>query len=172
MIGLRLEAADREPLFASYSSGTRARSVADLSLEEMEGYPVRVGNESRSARSAIGPSSACASIGCSRAPAECARSPATCETKAHCSHRNKAQGKRYHRHVPEAPTPDSCTAANDRSLDHFVGAGEQRRWHDDAKRLCGLQIDHQLELGRLLDRQLGRVRTLENLVDEPRGTTI
>src|ERR1700687_4838976 len=57
-------------------------------------------------------------------------------------------------------------------FDHLVGAGEQCRWHNDAKRLCGLQIDHQLELGRLFDRQVGRLRTLENLVDEARSTTI
>ena len=40
-------------------------------------------------------------------------------------------------------------------LDHLVGAGEQRRRNVDAKRLRGLEIDHQLELGRLLDRQIG-----------------
>jgi hypothetical protein len=56
-------------------------------------------------------------------------------------------------------------------FDHLVGAGEQCRWHNDAKRLCGLQIDHQLELGRLFDRQVGRLRTLENLVDEDGGPT-
>src|ERR1700716_3990560 len=56
-------------------------------------------------------------------------------------------------------------------FDHVVGAGEQCRWHNDAKRLCGLQIDHQFELGRLLDRQVGRLRTLENLVDEDGGPT-
>ena|SRR5258705_135497 len=49
-------------------------------------------------------------------------------------------------------------------FDHLVGAGQQRRWHDDAKRLCGLQIDHQVEFGRLFDRQVGRLRTLEYLV--------
>src|SRR5438105_8121649 len=58
------------------------------------------------------------------------------------------------------------------SFDHLVGAGEECRWHNDAKRLCGLQIDHQLELGRLFDRQVGRLRTLENLVDESGGPTI
>ena len=36
-------------------------------------------------------------------------------------------------------------------FDHLVGAGQQRRWHDDAKRLCGLQIDNQLELRGLLN---------------------
>jgi hypothetical protein len=58
------------------------------------------------------------------------------------------------------------------SFDHLVGALQQRRRHFDAKRLCGLQIDHQFELGGLLDRQVGRVRTLENLVDENGGPTI
>jgi len=41
-----------------------------------------------------------------------------------------------------------------------------------AERLCGLQIDHQFELGRLLDRQVGRFSALENLVDENGGAPI
>src|SRR6476659_3916110 len=57
-------------------------------------------------------------------------------------------------------------------FDHLVGALQKRRRHFDAKRLCGLQIDHQFELDGLLDRQVGRVRTLENLVDENSGPTI
>src|SRR5438876_7563190 len=68
----------------------------------------------------------------------------------------------------ETHAPQQTTAL----FDHLVGAGEQCRWHNDAKRLCGLQIDHQLELGRLFDRQVGRLRTLENLVDEDGGPTI
>jgi len=47
----------------------------------------------------------------------------------------------------DGPTTDSCIAATASLFDHLVGAGEQHRWHNDAKRLRGLQIDHQLELG-------------------------
>ena len=43
------------------------------------------------------------------------------------------------------------------SFDHLVGAGEHRRWHFEAERLCSLEIDHQLELGRRLDRQIARL---------------
>jgi hypothetical protein len=43
-----------------------------------------------------------------------------------------------------------------RSLDDLVGAGEDRRWDRQPERFRGLQIDHQLELRRLLDRKLCR----------------
>src|SRR2546421_8950675 len=36
-------------------------------------------------------------------------------------------------------------------LDRLVGTREQRRWHVDAKRLGGLQINRKLELDRGLD---------------------
>jgi len=34
-----------------------------------------------------------------------------------------------------------------------------------AKRLCGLEIDDQLELGRLLDRKIAGLRPAQNFVD-------
>jgi hypothetical protein len=42
------------------------------------------------------------------------------------------------------PKPDSCTAANCTLFDHLVGAGEKRRWHFQAERVGGLEVDHQL----------------------------
>ena len=42
----------------------------------------------------------------------------------------------------------------------------------EAKRLGRLQIDHQFELGRLFGRQVRRLRTLEDLVNEACGATI
>ena len=39
-------------------------------------------------------------------------------------------------------------------FDHFVGPGEQRRRHSEAKRLGSLEINHQFVLGRRLHRHV------------------
>src|SRR5258705_5161627 len=62
------------------------------------------------------------------------------------------------------PTTDSCTAAK-LIVDHLDGLREQRERHGEAERLGGLHVDHQLELGRQLNRKIGRLCALENLVD-------
>src|SRR6266567_4772835 len=48
------------------------------------------------------------------------------------------------------------------SLDHLVGAAEQRRRHGDAKRLSGLEIEDQFDFRGLLHRQVGGLLALEN----------
>jgi hypothetical protein len=47
-------------------------------------------------------------------------------------------------------------------LDHLVGAAEQRDWEGEAKRLSHIEIEDQLDFRRLLDRQFGRLGTLED----------
>jgi hypothetical protein len=48
---------------------------------------------------------------------------------------------------------------------HLVGGGKQGRRHLDAERLGGLEIDHELEAGRLLNRPIARRFTAEHPVD-------
>src|SRR6516164_4404016 len=50
------------------------------------------------------------------------------------------------------------------SFDHLVGEGEHFGRNFEAERLSGFEVDHQLELGRLLDWQLCWFCSLENPV--------
>src|SRR5215831_10299362 len=47
-------------------------------------------------------------------------------------------------------------------FDHLVGAAEQQRGHGEADCLCGTDVDHQLELGGLYDRQVGGLGANQN----------
>jgi hypothetical protein len=59
-----------------------------------------------------------------------------------------------------------------RLFDHLVGAAAQHRWHFEVKRFRGLQIDDQLEFGRLVKRDISRIGTSKNLIDEVGGAAI
>jgi hypothetical protein len=48
------------------------------------------------------------------------------------------------------------------SFDHLVGTAEQLRRYFEAERLRGGEIDEELELGRLYDRQVSRFVAIEN----------
>src|SRR6516162_11229492 len=51
------------------------------------------------------------------------------------------------------------------SLDHLVGGSLQGQRNRQAQRLRGLEVDDELELGRLLDRKVGWLRTLEHTIN-------
>jgi hypothetical protein len=62
---------------------------------------------------------------------------------------------------------DSYTAANIALFDQFVSGGEQRWWHDKAEYLGALEVDHQMELDRALNRKIARLCALEDAVGIP-----
>src|SRR6516164_1435395 len=57
---------------------------------------------------------------------------------------------------------DAVRGPSTPSLDHLVGAGEQRRGHIDAEHPGRWQVDHQIELSGQLDRQIAGLLALED----------
>src|SRR5688572_10886197 len=70
--------------------------------------------------------------------------------------------------VPSAPSirPSSPRRAGSGlpSLDHLIGSQQHRLRDRHAERACDLLIDHELELRRLLNRQIGGLRAFQNTV--------
>ena len=52
-----------------------------------------------------------------------------------------------------------------RPFNHLVGEGEQLVGHGEAEGLGGGQVEDEVELDRLLDREVARLRPAQNLVD-------
>src|SRR5262245_63931205 len=56
-----------------------------------------------------------------------------------------------------------------RSFDHLIGAREERGRDFKPKRLGGGEVDDEIELGWLLDRNFARLRPTQDLVDQVAG---
>src|SRR5262245_28971136 len=62
--------------------------------------------------------------------------------------------------VPTAAVSNCSKAAP--LFDRLIGNGEQPRREGEAEYLGGVEVDHELELGRLHDRQVGGLLALQN----------
>src|SRR5207253_5839963 len=58
------------------------------------------------------------------------------------------------------------------SFNHLVDAQQERFRNLQPDRLCGRQIDDEVELSRLLDRKISRLRPAQNLVDVAGGEPV
>src|SRR5262245_55195266 len=61
---------------------------------------------------------------------------------------------------------------SERLFDHLVGAGDERRRYVETDRFGGGEVDDELKLGGLLDRQVAWLFTLEDTIDIGRGLPI
>jgi NAD(P)-dependent dehydrogenase (short-subunit alcohol dehydrogenase family) len=60
---------------------------------------------------------------------------------------------------------DKCQTQTSRQLfDHLVGGGEERGRDRNAESRAGLEVDHQIEFGRPLHWQIGRLGQPDDLV--------
>src|SRR6266516_5060421 len=68
----------------------------------------------------------------------------------------------------------SCAISGHRpvSLDHLVGAAEQRHWNRKCECFGSLEIDNQLDLRGLLYRETGRLLALENASGKNTGQPV
>src|SRR5262245_44847778 len=69
--------------------------------------------------------------------------------------------------VVQSPALSIRSMCAESLLDHLIGAGEQRGGNGEAKRFCSLQINNQLELRCLIDRNVPRRCAIKNLSNAP-----
>src|SRR6516162_6642336 len=72
---------------------------------------------------------------------------------------------------PDFHRPDRTSLRLAHSFDHLVGEREQRCWHFQAECLSGPEVDHEVELGRLLDRKVPWLLAFENAANIDAGLT-
>src|SRR5262245_16881430 len=154
-----------------------AMSGASITAERLLSRPM-TGSGRCCARAASGQSSEGAAPASSathsrrfiRSPRRHAYSPGSSPRKRGPSNR------RMHEMTRACPTPKNgeywmpaCAGMTaEFSFDYLVGAREQCRGHSEADRLRGLQIDHQVILGRRLHRQVSGLLAFEDAIDVTR----
>src|SRR5262249_54089270 len=64
---------------------------------------------------------------------------------------------------------DAARGPSTPSLDYLVSTQQKRLWNRQAERLGGCNVDDEIELRRLLDRDVARLRATQNLIDITSG---
>ena len=75
----------------------------------------------------------------------------------------RARGEVRHCRQPKTCTgSDICTAGTSILFDDLVGGHLHDQWHRETERLSGLEVDNEIDLRGLLDREVNRLLALEN----------
>ena len=123
--------------------GSRRTPAAPACSTSLVAGELRHGRTDYSLPSRGGASSPCVSApGCASARGQCSTAPG----------------------APEGGRRRARRREGGRSFDDLIRAQQQRRRDREAERLGGLQVDHQLELRGLLDGEVARLGTLDDLV--------
>src|SRR5215813_12396713 len=70
------------------------------------------------------------------------------------------------------PESQGANLSASTSFNNLIRPQQHRLWNRQPKCLRGLEVDHQLKLGRLLDWDVAGLRAFQDFVDERRGSPV
>src|SRR5271165_332875 len=99
-------------------------------------------------------------------PSSATASAGNCDSRSRSAANGASRVRAKSRATSRSIRCSSVNLMGSASLDDLVGERKDRARDREAERLRGLEVDRQFESRRLLDRQIGGFRALEDLIDK------